>query len=160
MKKQSLAEVQETAGFEEPQPRAALGGLFNMIFFISILDSTAGTKEPVGGLAEAISKQFTDYNSFKEAFKKAVQSRFSPGWVWLGVKDGKLTIQQTNNHDNPLMMGVVEQNSTPVIALCCWEHAYWEEHDGSKDSSYLEEFWNTIDWEKVSANFEQHNLKG
>ena len=76
------------------------------------------------------------------------------------MKDGKLTIQQTNNHDNPLMMTVVEQNSAPVIALCCWEHAYWEEHDGEKDSSYLEAFWNSIDWPKVSANFDQHNLKG
>ena len=131
-----------------------------MMLFLSTLDSTAAVKEPQAGLAEAIQKHFTDYASFKEAFKKAVQSRFAPGWVWLGVKDGKLTIAQTNNHDNPLMNGVVEQNSTPVLAFCCWEHAYWEEHDGEKDVSYLEAFWNTIDWAKVSANFEQYNLKG
>ena len=76
MKKQSLAEVQETAGFEEPQGRAALGGLFNMVFFLSTLDSKAGVKEPQGTLGEAICKHFTDYASFKEAFKKTVQSRF------------------------------------------------------------------------------------
>ena len=53
-----------------------------------------------------------------------------------------------------MMMGVVEQNSIPVIGLCCWEHAYWEEHDGDKEGSYIEAFWNTIDWGKVSANFD------
>ena len=36
-----------------------------------------------------------------------------------------------------MMMGVVEQNSTPVIALCCWEHAYWEEHNGELDGTYM-----------------------
>ena len=46
MKKQSLAEVQETAGFEEPLGRASLGGMFNMMLFLSTMDSTAGVKEP------------------------------------------------------------------------------------------------------------------
>ena len=59
-----------------------------------------------------------------------------------------------------MMMGVVENNSIPVIGLCCWEHCYFEEHDGELDGTYIEAFWNTIDWGKVSANFDQYNLKG
>ena len=59
-----------------------------------------------------------------------------------------------------MMMGVVENNSVPVIALCCWEHCYFEEHDGELDGTYIESFWNTIDWGKVSANFDEYNLKG
>jgi superoxide dismutase len=49
-------------------------------------------------LKDTIDKHFTDFNGFKEAFKKVVQSRFLPGWVWLGTTgDGKLIITQTNN---------------------------------------------------------------
>ena len=76
MIKQTLAEVQETAGFEEPLQRQALGGLFNLLFFLSILDVQAATKEPQGALLESIEKNFTDFASFKEAFKKVVTAKF------------------------------------------------------------------------------------
>jgi Fe-Mn family superoxide dismutase len=58
-------------------------------------------------LKELINKQFSDFNGFKESFKKAVMSRVLPGWVWLGYnKDGnQLIITQTNNEDNTLMQG-------------------------------------------------------
>ena len=53
----------------------------------------------MGPLKEAIEKHFTDFNGFKDTFRKAVESRFLPGWVWLGVVpgDGKLIVTQTNN---------------------------------------------------------------
>ena len=56
MKKQTLAEVQETAGFEEPKQRSALGGFFNLLFFLSTLDANSATKEPAGALLESIEK--------------------------------------------------------------------------------------------------------
>ena len=43
-----------------------------MLFFLSILDAQAATKEPQGALLESIEKSFTDFDSFKEAFKKVV----------------------------------------------------------------------------------------
>ena len=76
MIKQTLAELQETAGFEEPLQRSALGGFFNLLFFLSILDAKAATKEPQGALLESIEKSFTDFESFKEAFKKVVAGKF------------------------------------------------------------------------------------
>ena len=73
MKGQSLAEAQETAGFNEPQERMCLGGLFNHLFFFSTLGTGQhAVKEPAGKLKESIDKHFTDYNGFKEAFKKVV----------------------------------------------------------------------------------------
>ena len=89
MKKQTLSQVQESAGFYEPNERINLGGLFNGLFFFSILDSSATVHQPQGKLKESIDKYFTDFEGFKESFKKSVQSRFVPGWIWLGVlKDG------------------------------------------------------------------------
>ena len=86
-----------------------------------------------------------------------MQSRFLPGWIWLWVlkdKSGKLVIYQTNNQDNTLMMGVVEVNSVPIICLDVWEHSYWEDHNGEAQTSYIDSFWEVIDWQKVSDNFE------
>ena len=74
-----------------------MGGLFNHLLFFSNLTNGA-MSEPSLKLKEAIDKQFTDYFGFKEAFKKVVDQRFLPGWIWLGIlPDGNLIITQTNN---------------------------------------------------------------
>jgi len=52
------------------------------------------------------------------------------------------------------MMGVAVVNTIPIISLDVWEHSYWEDHNGEAHSSYIESFWQTIDWQKVSKNFE------
>lgn len=41
-----------------------------------------------------------------------------------------------------------------------WEHAFFQQHDGEATGSYIENFWNAIDWGKVSENFEAHNKNG
>ena len=117
-------------------------------------------------LLEAIQKRYTDYEGLKEAFKKTVMSAFLPGWVWLAVMKnqdgsvGDIVIQHTNNQDNTLMVqGAASCGAIPIIALNIWEHAYWECHNGDKES-YLEAFWAVIDWEKVSVNFESLNVNG
>ena len=159
MKKETLIEAQQTAGFFEANERVCLGGYFNNLLFFKNLKGGANS-EPSGKLAEAINKQFTDFSSFKEAFKKVVSQRFLPGWVWLGLlKDGNLIISQTNNQDNNLMMGIADVQCTPVLALDLWEHAYWSDHDGEAMGSYLDSFWGVIDWAQVSATFESHNLE-
>uniref|UniRef100_A0A7S3FX50 Manganese/iron superoxide dismutase C-terminal domain-containing protein n=1 Tax=Strombidium rassoulzadegani TaxID=1082188 RepID=A0A7S3FX50_9SPIT len=162
MQKQTLTEAQECAGFEEMHNRIVIGGYFNHLFFFSILGAQGGASEPQGQLKEMIDKHFTDYSGFKESFKKVVAQRFQPGWVWLSIlPDGsKLLVTQTNNEDNTLMMGVIETKSIPIICLDLWEHSYWEEHEGSANGSYVEQFFDNVDWQKVSKNFEDYNVKG
>ena len=114
-------------------------------------------------MKEAIEKHFTDYSGFKEAFRKAVQSRFQSGWVWLCVvlnSDGKIIITQTNNNDNPLMAGLEGPMSVPIIGLNLWEHAYWEGYEGVATTGYLDRFFEQVDWTKVSKNFEDVNVGG
>ena len=48
---------------------------------------------------------------------------------------------------------------TPVIGIDLWEHAYFVQYEGSKES-YVEQFWRHVDWEKVCSNFEKFNLEG
>jgi Fe-Mn family superoxide dismutase len=87
-------------------------------------------------------------------------NRVLPGWIWLGVtKQGNMTIQQTNNEDNPLMKGVVDTNSTPIFGIDLWEHAYFYQYKGDK-GAYVDAFFKQINWDKLSSNFEQFNSKG
>ena len=54
------------------------------------------------------------------------------------------------------MMGILDVQSTPILALNLWEHAYWTDHGDV--TSYLNAYWEAIDWKKVSDNFTQYNL--
>ena len=55
------------------------------------------------------------------------------------------------------MMGVSDVKCTPIICLDLWEHSYWEEHDGAADGSYIEAFWEKVNWAKVSKNYDEFN---
>ena len=57
------------------------------------------------------------------------------------------------------MMGVSDIQCTPVLALDLWEHAYWSDHDG-ESSGYVEQFWQNINWDSVSKNYESQNKVG
>jgi Fe-Mn family superoxide dismutase len=106
---EDLREAQESAGFHEPDMRYNISGHFNKLFFWSLLENAdkINCPEPQGKLAELVNKGFTDFATFKTHFEKVAQDKFLPGWVWLGVKpDGNLVITQTNNEDNPMMMGI------------------------------------------------------
>ena len=56
------------------------------------------------------------------------------------------------------MKMVVDINCIPILCLDLWEHAYWEEHEGAADGSYLDTFWQKLDWGKISENFDKFNL--
>ncbi|CDW84501.1 superoxide dismutase [Stylonychia lemnae] len=159
LQKEDLETAQETAGFHDLELRHAIGALFNHVFFFGILNSSSAIeqREPAGRLAELINKHFTDYNGLKESFKKVVNARVLPGWVWLGLtKDKQLVITQTNNEDNTLMHGIALVQCLPIIGLDLWEHSYFTQYEGDKED-YVNRFWDFIDWGKVSANFESHN---
>jgi Fe-Mn family superoxide dismutase len=141
MAKETIIEAQETAGFNEPPQRLAIGGHFNFLLEWSTRGHQGSdVNKPCGKLLEQIEKQFTSFDGFRESFKKAVDSRILPGWVWLGVQKSKpdLVITQTNNMDNPLMHGVAEVLCTPLFGMDLWEHAYFYQHQGDK-SAYCDE---------------------
>jgi superoxide dismutase, Fe-Mn family len=124
--------------------RNNVGGHANHSLFWEIM-SRDGGGEPSGELAE----QIGDFGAFKEAFSDAAIKRFGSGWAWL-VWDGTgVAITSTPNQDSPLM-----ESRTPLLGLDVWEHAYYLKYQNRRPE-YVEAWWNVVNWDAVSANFER-----
>lgn len=128
------------------------GGHWNHSFFWNVLAPAKGSK-PSATLAKQIDTDFGSFDAFKAEFAKAATSRFGSGWAWLIKKEGKLVISSTPNQDNPLM-DLAEVKGQPILALDVWEHAYYLKYM-NKRADYIAAFWNLVNWDFVSTNFDK-----
>jgi len=124
------------------------GGAHNHALFWEILNPAGKSgNEPVGKLAEAITKTFGGFAQFKEKFETAGKTRFGSGWAWLIKKGDKLDVISTANQDSPIMEGAF-----PVIGLDVWEHAYYLKYQ-NKRPDYIAAFWNVVNWKVAEDRF-------
>ena len=150
----SIEEILSNLNFENSAVRNNGGGFYNHCLFWDIL-SPSGGGEPAGALSDAISNSFGSFDEFKTLFSKAAATRFGSGWAWLCVHPGgKLEICSTANQDNPLMKGI-GCGGTPILALDVWEHAYYLNYQNRRPD-YIAGFFNVVDWNSVSALFDQN----
>ncbi len=143
----SLEDIVRIAGSISPAVRNNGGGHWNHTFFWEIMAPHSGGS-PTGELADAINSAFGSFDAFKEKFNAAGTTRFGSGWAWLIVRDGKLEVTSTPNQDNPLM-DVAEVKGAPILGVDVWEHAYYLKYQNRRPE-YLSNFWNVINWAKVS----------
>lgn len=134
--------------------REATGGIYNNgaqvwnhTFYWNCLSPNGGG-EPKGNLAKAITRDFGNFDSFKEKFTQAAATLFGSGWAWL-VADhsGKLSIVQESNAGNPL-----RNNLTPILTCDVWEHAYYIDKR-NKRPAYIEDFWKLVNWQFAEENY-------
>jgi Fe-Mn family superoxide dismutase len=127
--------------------RNNVGGHWNHSFFWELMQP-GGAREPVGSTKAAIEGQLGGVAQLKERINAAGMGRFGSGWAWLVVgKDRKLDVVSTPNQDSPLMDGL------PVIlGVDVWEHAYYLKYRNRR-ADYLAAWWNTVNWDRVEANF-------
>ncbi len=122
------------------------GGHYNHSLFWESMSADGGG-EPEGALAEAIASTFGSFSDFQAKLKETGVNQFGSGWSWL-VHDGSgLAVVGTPNQDNPISAG-----STPLLGVDVWEHAYYLKYQ-NKRPDYLDAWWNTVDWAKVSERF-------
>ncbi|WP_431162144.1 superoxide dismutase [Flagellimonas beolgyonensis] len=128
------------------------GGYYNHCLFWEVMSPNGGGA-PSGALASAINDAFGSFDAFKEKFAAAAAGQFGSGWAWLCVhKGGKVDICATPNQDNPLMPGI-GCGGDPILGLDVWEHAYYL-HYQNRRPDYITSFFNVINWDKVSENYE------
>lgn len=114
-------------------------------YWNSLLPNGGGA--PKGAIADAITRDYGSFETFKEAFSKAAVTLFGSGWAWL-VKnsDGKLEIVQTGNAGNPMTA-----DKKPLLTCDVWEHAYYIDYRNARPK-YVENFWNLVNWDFINRN--------
>ena len=99
---------------------------------------------PEGKLAEAIKRDFGNFENFKDEMTKAASTLFGSGWAWLAMnRNGKLIIVKEANGSNPLRQGM-----KPLLGFDVWEHAYYLDYQNRR-TDHLANLWKIIDWQVV-----------
>lgn len=147
----------EGRALEDIVVSAAEGGIFNNAgqilnhnLYFAQFRPPCDECEPVGELAQAIAKQYGEFEDFIELFEKAGATLFGSGWVWLSTDDnGHLEIMQCRNADNPLRHG-----RTPLLTMDVWEHAYYLDYQNRRPD-HLKALWQLIDWNIINQRYTQ-----
>ena len=127
------------------------GGYYNHNLYFSVMSPKKGTK-PSAALEEAIHRDFGSLEKLVETLQNLALGQFGSGWAFLSVdKEGKLYATKAANQNNPFMEA---GQHTPILGIDVWEHAYYLRYKNLR-GDYLKNFFEVLDWEKVSANYEQ-----
>ena len=127
------------------------GGYYNHNLYFSIMSPKKNTK-PNLALEEAIKRDFGSLNKLIETLQNLAMGQFGSGWAFLSTdKGGKLYATKAANQNNPLME---EGQHTPILGIDVWEHAYYLKYKNLR-GDYVKNFFEVLDWEKVSENYEK-----
>lgn len=122
------------------------GQVLNHTLYFLQFTPNPSQNEPSGKLAEAIQRNFGNFENFKNEMTNAATTLFGSGWVWLALdKNGKLIITKEPNGSNP-----IRQNMKPLLGFDVWEHAYYLDYQ-NKRTDHLANLWKIIDWEVVES---------
>lgn len=136
-----------------PEIKNNAGGYYNHSLYFKCMGPKAA-RQPIDTLAGAITTKFGSFENFTTAFRDEATKQFGSGWVWLIVdRSGNLQITSSQNQDNPLMRNALIPGR-PILALDLWEHAYYLDYQ-YKRKNYVDAFFNVINWDKVSENYEE-----
>tara|TARA_A100001391_G_scaffold82312_3_gene53746 strand:- start:6 stop:617 length:612 start_codon:yes stop_codon:yes gene_type:complete len=100
-----------------------------------------------GELKSMIDEAFGSIDGLKEKLAERGAGHFASGWVWLAVKDGTLTIEET--HDGDTLADQADVN--PLLVIDLWEHAYYLDHQNARPA-YLEAVSGKLNWSFASEN--------
>ncbi len=127
------------------------GGYYNHNLYFSIMSPKKNTK-PNLALEEAIERDFGSLNKLIETLQNLAMGQFGSGWAFLSADSaGKLYATKAANQNNPLME---EGKHTPILGIDVWEHAYYLKYKNLR-GDYVKNFFEVLDWEKVSENYEK-----
>jgi Fe-Mn family superoxide dismutase len=125
----------------------AWGGVVNHEIYFGHLGGKGGT--PSGTLLAQIKNDFGSFEAYKKDMKaSAISAR---GWVWTvwSAKEKKLI-----NHIGDSQNTYALWDTTPIVALDTYEHAYFVDY-GVNRGQYIDAFFENMNWEVVEKKFDQ-----
>ncbi len=123
----------------------AVGGMKNHEIYFAHLGGKGG--EAKGKLADMIKRDFGSLAAWQADMKQTgIAAR---GWVWLAYDHdwGKLF-----NYLGDAQNSFPIWNTTPLVALDTYEHAYWLDYKSAR-APYIDAFFKNLDWDVVQASF-------
>ena len=132
--------------------RGSNAGLFNNsaqswnhgFYWHSLAAEETGASDELKSMIE---DAFGSTDGLKEKLAERGAGHFASGWVWLAVKGGKLSIEET--HDGDTLADQGEFN--PLLVIDLWEHAYYLDHQNARPA-YLEAVNGKLNWSFASEN--------
>ena len=127
------------------------GHVLHSLFWNNMKPAVEGKNRPEGEVAQAIEKEFSSFERFKEEFSKAAVSVEGSGWAALAFckKHNILLISQIEKHNLNLY-----PNFKILMVLDVWEHAYYLDWKNER-AKFIEGFWNIINWDEVNRKFQR-----
>lgn len=127
------------------------GGYYNHNLYFEMF-SPDPAKAPTGKLADKINETFGSLDEVIDKLSKAAAGQFGSGWSFLSTdKAGNLFVTASPNQDNPISEGT---GRIPIVALDVWEHAYYLKYKNLR-ADYIKEFFEILDWGKVSELYDK-----
>ena len=139
---------------EDPALQKALrnngGGYYNHNLYFATI--TPGGKAPPPEFAALIDETFGSLEELIQQLTALATGQFGSGWAWLNAgKDGKLSVSNSPNQDNPISEG---KGLVPILAVDVWEHAYYLKYKNLRPD-YIKALFTIINWEAVEANYKR-----
>lgn len=123
------------------------GVILHELFFENM--GPAKNTSPSLLLAEQMTKDFGNFETFKAQFEAASANVEASGWcllVWV-PKWNKLEILQCEKHQNLSLWGCI-----PILVLDMWEHSYYLQYQTERPK-YISAFWNIVNWDVVNKRW-------
>jgi Fe-Mn family superoxide dismutase len=135
--------------------KTSKGGIFNNsaqvwnhTFYWHCLSPNGGGA-PTGKVADAINAKWGSFDKFKEEFTANALNNFGSGWTWLvKTADGGVDIVNTSNAGSTL----TDSSIKALLTVDVWEHAYYVDYRNARPT-YMNAFWNLVNWDFVNQNF-------
>lgn len=132
--------------------RCSNQGLFNNsaqswnhgFYWHSMAAEETGASDELKSMIEAT---FGSVDGLKAKLAERGAGHFASGWVWLAVKGGQLTIEETHDGDTLADLG----DFNPLLVIDLWEHAYYLDHQNARPA-YLDAVNGKLNWSFASEN--------
>jgi len=124
------------------------GGHFLHSIFWNVMGPTQGNRSK--DLENYINKSFGSFDNFKKLFAAASNSVEGSGWGIMHYEPvaDRLIVMQAERQGN-----LTQWITVPILPLDVLEHAYYLKYQ-NKRADYVNAFFNVINWEYVSQQFD------
>jgi Fe-Mn family superoxide dismutase len=128
----------------------AIGGIKNHELYFEHLGGGGG--KPAGAIGQLIERDFGSADAWRADLKATGMA--GRGWAWTAYDwdEGRLF-----NYIGDAQNTFPIWNSTPLVALDVYEHAYFLDYQTDR-ASYIDAFFDNLDWDVVNGWVDQYGI--